>query len=206
MVSHADSKGSADDFNIQGLRQLHQLVLFHDELGLPQALSNDIRNRSLSAFHSAPRSPSGLQREVCAALRELSARVREEEVTKEGYSLDAIVTWEGQRIAIEIDGPSHFLRGGTDGSATGATLLKRRQLGAFGWRLAVIPYWAWSKLKDSERRQYLLGVLRRETETLKNHNHSSSSSSPSSSSSSKSSSTYWLLIFDNRKKAPAMDK
>ena len=41
-----------------------------------------------------------------------------------------VVTAEGIKVAIEVDGPSHFV--GSSGQPTGATMLKRRQLRAAG--------------------------------------------------------------------------
>ena len=55
----------------------------------------------------------------------------------EGYSLDLVIDWHGERLAIEVDGPSHF----SGREPTGATLLKRRQLKHLGWRLVSVPYW-----------------------------------------------------------------
>lgn len=46
-----------------------------------------------------------------------------------GYSIDIVVKCGNARggIAVEVDGPSHFLRGTRD--PTGATVMKRRHLG-----------------------------------------------------------------------------
>jgi len=64
-----------------------------------------------------------------------------------GYSIDALVHLKGgEQIAAEVDGPSHFL--GNTQQPTGATLLKRRQLRYFGWRLETVPYWEWGYSKD----------------------------------------------------------
>lgn len=60
--------------------------------------------------------------------------------TEEGYSLDFVVEWRSQQIAIKVDGPSHFV----GRTPNGATLLKRRLLRHLGWRLVSIPYWEWS--------------------------------------------------------------
>ena len=42
---------------------------------------------------------------------------------------------------MEVDGPSHFV--GSSQQATGATLLKHRQLRYFGWHLEIVRYWEW---------------------------------------------------------------
>ena len=73
----------------------------------------------------------------------LGATVQQEVVLEEGYSLDLVIDWRCERLAIEVDGPSHFARR----KPTGATLLKRRQLKHLGWRLVSVPYWEWDERK-----------------------------------------------------------
>ena len=53
---------------------------------------------------------------------------------------------DGKRIAVEVDGPSHFI--GRSQQPSGATLLKHRQLRLFGWRLESVPYWEWDRSKE----------------------------------------------------------
>ena len=48
----------------------------------------------------------------------------------------------GREVAVEVDGPSHFV----GRTPTGATALKRRQLRAAGWALLSVPYWEWNAL------------------------------------------------------------
>ena len=63
-----------------------------------------------------------------------------------GYSVDYALVDE--RIAIEVDGPSHFARSG-DGAGrrlVGKTVIKRRQLAALGWRLLSITQDDWDPL------------------------------------------------------------
>ncbi len=57
---------------------------------------------------------------------------KEEKRIPEGYSIDITVEWGGETIAIEVDGPSHFMGGGRQ--VTGSTALKRRQLRRLGWK------------------------------------------------------------------------
>ena len=44
-------------------------------------------------------------------MRELGVHSKDEVLIKEGYSIDVVVLWEGEQIAIEVDGPFHFLGG-----------------------------------------------------------------------------------------------
>ncbi len=61
-------------------------------------------------------------------------------------------------IALEVDGPSHFLQ---DGRSEGRTLLRNRMLAAHGWRVVVVNYRVWQhELKTGEQReQYLRSLL-----------------------------------------------
>lgn len=57
-------------------------------------------------------------------------QIREEIIDRDtGYSIDIVVQSGNARggIALEVDGPSHFLRDTRD--PTGATVMKRRHLG-----------------------------------------------------------------------------
>lgn len=74
----------------------------------------------------------------------------------------------GQRLAIEVDGPSHFCRNGCSrgGSAvqpsqqlpTGGTLLKRRLLERAGWRVASVSAADWELLRSPAQKRSYLGA------------------------------------------------
>ncbi len=68
-----------------------------------------------------------------------------------------MVEWRGERVGVEVNGPSHFI--GHDPNS--ATLLKRRQLRHLGWRLASVPYWEWNEVEVSSQRaeEYLTSRL-----------------------------------------------
>ena len=108
--------------------------------------------------------PSRLHGRVAATLAVLGLKPRDEVRTPQGYSLDIVVKYEGREVAIEVDGPSHFV----GHAPTGATTLKRRQLRAAGWALLPVPYWEWDELEAEwagEGRQkaleaYLMNELR----------------------------------------------
>ena len=119
-----------------------------------------------------------------AALASLRVSYATERMLESGYSVD--FSLPEQRVAIEVDGPSHFLSvaetgaetdgggksgGGKDGGKggggkggggawvpTGATLLKRRQLRALGWRVLPIPLNEWPR-GPRARQSYLAGRL-----------------------------------------------
>ena len=127
----------------KNLCQLHQWQLWQEERGaawppLPPALAQRCRD----AFCQAEGVPSELQGDVADSLRALGLAPREEERTPQGYSLDAVVSHGGREVAVEVDGPWHFV----GRTPTGATALKRRQLRAAGWTLLPVPYWEWNAL------------------------------------------------------------
>ncbi|MCO5550280.1 hypothetical protein L7F22_003762 [Adiantum nelumboides] len=77
------------------------------------------------------------------------------EYTASDYSLDFALP--EKKIAIEIDGPSHFIR--NSGLPLGHTILKRRLLSQAGWRVLPISYevvaYAEAQAKVKERKRQL---------------------------------------------------
>jgi len=141
-----------DQFDIQGITQLHQWLL-SCELGLASGASlpesvarmkQEMGEACLQAFSGRSTRDSQLQRDVAAALRSAVSEVEIEEEYRDarsGYSIDVVVrrrsaagTSGGAKVleepaavwAVEVDGPSHFLEDGR--TPSGSTLLKRRQL------------------------------------------------------------------------------
>ena len=140
------------------LRQFHQYSLWLDERSLPwPRLPEALAARCHAAFCAVEGRPSRLQRDVVASLKKLGLEPQEEVRTSHGYSLDAVMRVDGRDVAVEVDGPSHFV----GRQPTGATMLKRRQLRAFGWPLLSVPFWEWEATKTSaSRREYLERKLR----------------------------------------------
>jgi very-short-patch-repair endonuclease len=72
-------------------------------------------------------------------------------------SIDIAIEGGAMRIAVEVDGPHHFLQ---DGRADGSTRLRNRMLAAHGWRVAVADYRAWDELTSQQQREaYLRDLL-----------------------------------------------
>ncbi|EOD34549.1 hypothetical protein EMIHUDRAFT_313809 [Emiliania huxleyi CCMP1516] len=105
--------------------------------------------------------PSGLQRSVADALAAVRSGFEEEHLEpRTGYSLDLALP--SSRIAVEVDGPSHFLLPGGLGvrRPNGPTLLKRCLLAAAGWRVISVPFYEWDGFATAKERQtYLQGLL-----------------------------------------------
>ena len=104
---------------------------------------------------------SALQRSVSAALAAIRFGFEEEYVKpRTGHSLDLALP--SSRIAIEVDGPSHFLLPDGRGvrKSNGPTLLKRRLLAAAGWKVISVPFYEWNRFATANERQtYLQGLL-----------------------------------------------
>ncbi|EOD40070.1 hypothetical protein EMIHUDRAFT_460378 [Emiliania huxleyi CCMP1516] len=162
-----------DLFRREELTQLHVWCLWHSlECGQTEGMpSEGLRRRCHAEFTAQQGRPSRLQRHVGAALfRLVGSRPREEVTIPEGYSLDYLVE-RGARVAVEVDGPSHYAAASATASAaqhrapSSATLLKRRQLRSFGWRLVSIPYFEWDQLHAAKgstaelQRRYLAAAL-----------------------------------------------
>jgi RAP domain len=81
-----------------------------------------------------------------------------------------------QKIAIEVDGPSHYLlsidnnilmKHGQIAKAinkfevNGSTMLKRRLLTLMGWNVIVVPYWEWNAVQGNKQKekQYCIDIL-----------------------------------------------
>ena len=73
------------------------------------------------------------------------------------HSVDIAIDVSGQRTAVEVDGPSHFLH---NGQPNGRTQLRNRCLAAHGWRVVVVPFYAWDALGTKQQREaYLTRLL-----------------------------------------------
>jgi hypothetical protein len=99
-----------------------------------------------------------LQDDVVHVLSSIGMSPEEEVLTPSGYRLDALVKVNGEKVGIEVDGPSHFI----NREAMGITLLKRRQVSTLdGICIVSVPYWEWNECEnDSTKKQdYLLSRL-----------------------------------------------
>ena len=114
----------------------------------PQALQN--------AYQQCEATPSGLQREVAAALDRIGWEHVSEHRTAEGLSLD--MARPDERRAVEVDGPSHYLKnaGGRCVVANGATRFKSRLLRRLGWDVTHVPFFEWDVLQGTEAQDVYL--------------------------------------------------
>ena len=167
----------------EGLQQLHQAHLWLLDAGLPatpgqQGLAGCLTAQQLQECRAsweqslddetAVADASQLQRSVLSALQRLPASTWQqapamEQRTADGaFSIDiAAVTAAGQQLAIEVDGPSHFVRPGR--ALNGPTQARNRALEARGYRVLIVPWWEWDALEGDKQRQqaYLVELLQR---------------------------------------------
>merc|ERR1712151_589212 len=91
-----------------------------------------------------------MQLAVTAAFKKLGAYVHDKKVAKDGISFDALLGWQNEWIALEVHNLRKILCPDPGRATNAATILKRRQIRALGWRPMVVPYWEWDAVKDSE--------------------------------------------------------
>ena len=145
-------------FTPEELSQLHQWHLWHSKEKSSVGLPEQLREKCHQVFHEAGTSSSKLQNDVISELNLMGLRPVGEFLTPSGYSLDVLVEFNGKTIGIEVDGPSHYIRG----LPNGATALKRRQVSTIDKiPLVSVPYWEWNRLgNDQEKEQnYLRSLL-----------------------------------------------
>jgi hypothetical protein len=145
-------------------RQLHQVHLWLldgqlDKGGLAGALSAEQLQQCEEAWEgglqeTAQKRRTEIERRVFAAAQRLPTLTgcRQEALTDDGaFSVDVAAKHaaSGRLLAIEADGPTHFLQPGM--RPTGDTLARNRALAARGYIVVSVPYWEWDKVRgDAE--------------------------------------------------------
>jgi len=144
---------SQDNFQLtcEALSQLHQASMWYSEEHQcnESLLPIQLREECFTNFSKNQNIPSKLQRDIVESFKSmppyLGISVIEEESRCErtGYSIDVLISIQQQQLAVEIDGPCHFV----GYTPNGATMLKQRQLCSLGTKpLLSIPYWEWDML------------------------------------------------------------
>ena len=151
-----------DEFNSEGLCQLHQWNVWRRKIGAKHVLPQSFARHCQKALAGkTEKNISRLQSDVVSQLTAMGHAVDEEVHTQSGYSVDAIVEINDEKIAIEVDGPCHFIGREPDG----AMMLKQRQIMTIDeLPLLSIPYWEWNELRSHEdKHQYLRSKLQNMT-------------------------------------------
>jgi hypothetical protein len=107
---------------------------------------------------------TNFQKSVARCLRDLGIQFAEEVVEQHtGYTIDILFSDKnGAPLrAVEVDGPTHFVRLSNGWFwPSGATCFKRRLLASVGLHISSVPFWQWRKLRDvTEQKAYLRKLL-----------------------------------------------
>ena len=151
-------QANVDRFVREDLFQLHQWQLWQDELKSGINLPPVLRDKCRQAFISRLPQPSNFQDDVVHVLSSIGMLPEEEVLTPSGYRLDALVKVNGEKVGIEVDGPSHFI----NREAKGSTILKRRQVNILdGIRIISVPNWEWDEFGTDcmKKQKYLRAKL-----------------------------------------------
>jgi len=193
VIGKEKAYGTEGSTHMEHLRQLHQWELWRQARSQAAVaaghtawppLHEKLRATCHRVFASRKGRPSHFQRQVLETALSLGLDAEEEVIIEEGYSIDIVLTPspEGHgapsaadqahslqsKVAIEVDGPSHFLY--RSQRPSGSTVLKRRQLRGCGWTLIPVPFFEWSaaaprpttkKEQAAAQREYLAGLLAR---------------------------------------------
>ncbi|KAH7435254.1 hypothetical protein KP509_06G056200 [Ceratopteris richardii] len=155
---NADGKGDMTCcLSTWHLSQIHQvnLCLQYDDLSQSSILLKDAAAKAWEIQKRQSWSSSQYQKDVKWHLVSLGQNWVAE-YNGADYSLDFALP--EKKIAIEIDGPSHFIR--NTGLPLGHTLMKRRLLSQAGWRVLPISYEVWEELDgEVEQRSFLKNLL-----------------------------------------------
>eukprot|EP00747_Dinoflagellata_sp_TGD_P123555 gnl/TRDRNA2_/TRDRNA2_173838_c6_seq3.p1 gnl/TRDRNA2_/TRDRNA2_173838_c6~~gnl/TRDRNA2_/TRDRNA2_173838_c6_seq3.p1 ORF type:complete len:269 (+),score=43.08 gnl/TRDRNA2_/TRDRNA2_173838_c6_seq3:109-915(+) len=154
------------DFTVQNRAQLHQWVLWHQELALEPPLSLTLRKQCLAAFlpsQSTPlQIPPGVQNQIAATLSELGIHAREKHGIQEGYHIDLLAEMNGSQFAFEIVGPAQAFAESIVRPHIGyMALVARSRLRGLGWQVVAVPKFVGKRLvRSSERHNHLLQKLK----------------------------------------------
>ncbi|CAD6233219.1 unnamed protein product [Miscanthus lutarioriparius] len=153
--------GSTSSARTLNFSRDQSLKLEYRNLGL--CLRSDLEEKITKAGKSKrfnQKTTSSFQKEVGRLLYSTGHEwVREYAI--DGYTIDAVLV--GEKLAFEIDGPTHFSR--NLGTPLGHTAFKRRYIAASGWKLVSLSLQEWEDLQgEFEQLEYLRRILDIEAE------------------------------------------
>jgi hypothetical protein len=155
---------SVAEDRLVGLCQLYHvhLVANVERPGLLAAPSAALLETAQQAWRASPQGNalSALHTSVSACLTTMKvAHSNERWCERSEHNINIALRHGAQRIALQVDGPSRFLR---NGQPDGPTRLRNRYLVAHGWRVAVVGCREWDALRthsQREREEYLVQLL-----------------------------------------------
>jgi hypothetical protein len=119
------------------------------------------RTRSIIRQY-AQKQPSNLQQSVHSVLKGMGVNPTMEFITSDGlHAIDIVLkTKEGVRIAIEVDGPTHFAVNDIY-HVKGEGIARRRSLMRLGWVVVNVPFYVWQRLRTPQaQREWLSKALK----------------------------------------------
>ncbi|CRH01390.1 RAP protein, putative [Plasmodium relictum] len=135
--------------------------------------TNTIKNNNISKFHQ----------QVSQILDRFNVKYENEHITEDFLSIDIIIKNENfqDKIAIEVDGPSHHLLLLDEISNSnlqnikkeyiicGTTYFKSWLLQKSGWIVIHIPSYKWNKLNNEDKNNYIIRKLSSSSKYMKDH-------------------------------------
>jgi hypothetical protein len=147
-----DLDGRLLQLSTSHLSQLLQAHLASQFLGLGLiTLPTSALQAAVKAYQERARkvTVSNGQREIGESLRRLGIPHELEYITADGlFSIDVAIV--DRRIALEFDGPSHFIADTRE--PLGHTRLRNRLLSAMGWQVESIHFFEWERLQETDQR------------------------------------------------------
>ena len=165
----------ADRIEIEGKTQsLQYLLLMEDQGHVSAEIKSDlqyVKFRRMCQEVEADERTSRTQLEIFESIRRLPgcSDAVSEHLTEDGFfRIDiALQLNGGQKLAIEVDGPTHFLSDGK--TLNGSTGLRNRLLEKRGWKVISISVTEWQQLRgkqgqvvggNEQQREMLINKLR----------------------------------------------
>lgn len=135
-------------------------------LPAPLLFSPELLDSFRARVISTPSIISRSQRDVAASFSRVGFEIEQEALVLDGlHAVDILVHLpSGALIAVEFDGPTHFLRWIQTSSAgrmpepNGATCFRNRLLRDAGLAVVVIPYFEWDALIDDAARDAYISL------------------------------------------------
>ena len=163
--------------NDEDCLQLHQVHMWLLDSQLPapgHGLSGVLTQQQLEQCRAtweeqltatAKQQASRLQQLVYAAVLRLPSDMWQQQPQPEQPTADkaclidiTAVTAMGVKVAIEVEGPHHYIQ--PSSTLSGSTLYRNRALAARGYVVISVPYWDWKALDSTAQQQrYLLAKL-----------------------------------------------
>lgn len=134
------------------------MVARHPERREEWYFDEKLKQRGLHAWKTAVQEViiSDFHKEVSRMLFSMGIRHKVEYLTEDGlFSID--VALPDERIALEVDGPHHFIKNTL--KPFGDTIMRWTLLESVGWKVKSIPFFSWYGVEEESRRTFLSGLL-----------------------------------------------